>query len=169
MTAARQQRKPARRRTVLLAACGLVLAVGGRPPGVAGAATTERVVIGHHTGLAIGGFDPVAYFVDGRPLEGRPEIELRFAGAVWRFRNVGNRDAFVRDPQTYLPRYGGYDPTAIARGASAAGHPDFWLVRDRRLYLFRGARERDAFARDAESIVDMADRNWPVVLKTLTP
>ena len=64
----------------------------------AGAATTERVVVNRHTGLAIDGFDPVAYFVDGAPKHGRAELELRSGGATWRFRNEGNRAAFAARP-----------------------------------------------------------------------
>jgi hypothetical protein len=165
MTAARQERK-SRRSLSLLPAFALALVVAA--PQVR-AATTERVIASNHTGLAIGGYDPVAYFIDGKPQEGSAAFELRFAGVVWRFRNEGNRDAFSRNPDIYLPRYGGYDPTAIARGASAPGFPHIWLVRNRQLYLFRTPEGRDGFARDPDSIVDLADRRWPAVLQTLTP
>src|SRR5262249_25442607 len=63
-----------------------------------GATTTEQVVTDRNTGLAISGFDPVAYFVDGAPLQGKDAFEYAFAGAVWRFRNEGNRGAFIADP-----------------------------------------------------------------------
>jgi hypothetical protein len=80
------------------------------------AATTEHIVLDRNSGLAIGGFDPVAYFVDAAATLGRGDFEYGFAGAVWRLRNQGNRAAFIADPDVYLRRYGGYDPTAIARG-----------------------------------------------------
>jgi hypothetical protein len=169
MTAARQERKSWRGwRAVLTAAVAGSAAWLCAAP-MSGAATTERVVANHHTGVAIGGYDPVAYFIDGKPQEGRAAFELRFAGAIWRFRNEGNRDAFSRNPDIYLPRYGGYDPTAVARGASAPGFPHIWLVRDKRLYLFRTPEGRDAFAKDPDGVVDIADRHWPAVLRTLTP
>src|SRR5215471_1668863 len=69
-------------------------------------AATERVVVDWHTGLALYGYDPVAYFTDAKPLKGRPDVEYSLAGAVWRFRNEGNRQAFIAHADIYMPRYG---------------------------------------------------------------
>src|SRR5689334_4948039 len=76
------------------------------------AATTVHIVVDWHTGLALGGFDPVDYFVDGDAMRGKGGFEHTFAGVVWRFRNEGNRAAFAADPEVYMPRFGGYDPVA---------------------------------------------------------
>src|SRR4051812_2521009 len=78
------------------------------------AAMAERVAVDHHTGLAIGGFDPVAYFVEGEAVLGRGDFEYALGDAVWRFRNEGNRAAFVDNSEVYMPRFGGYDPVAVA-------------------------------------------------------
>ena len=139
MTAARQQRKS---RLVLAA---LALGAGILLPLVALAAPTGVTVVNAHTGLAISGFDPVAYFTDGKPKFGRPDVELSLGGAVWRFRNEGNRAAFADHPEVYSPRFGGYDPVAVARGASVPGHPLFWVVLSERLYFFYDAKARAAF------------------------
>ena len=85
---------------------------------------------------AISGFDPAAYFSEAKPKIGSPDVELRLDGAVWRFQNVGNRAAFAAHPEVYMPRFGGYDPVAIARGTSVEGHPLIWVVIAERLYLF---------------------------------
>ena len=74
------------------------------------------VVVNPATGLAISGVDPVGYFTDGKPVFGRPDVELTYDGTVWRFENEGNRAAFKADPDVYMPRFGGYDPVAIAQG-----------------------------------------------------
>ena len=92
------------------------------------AATTERIVVDRHSGLAISGFDPVAYFTDAVPRKGIEDHELSSAGVTWRFRNEGNMAAFVADPDIYTPQFGGYDPVAVARGVAAAGHPQLWLI-----------------------------------------
>src|SRR5262249_10116544 len=68
------------------------------------ATTTERVVVNRFSGFAIEGFDPVAYFVDGRAEQGLPDFEATEAGAVWRFRNEGNRASFVAHPEVYGPQ-----------------------------------------------------------------
>ena len=92
------------------------------------AATTERLVVNRYSGLAIDGFDPVAYFTDARPVVGQPGFEVSEAGAVWRFRNEGNRAFFIAHPEIYGPQFGGYDPVDVARGIAFAGNPQFWLV-----------------------------------------
>jgi hypothetical protein len=167
MTAARQERKSRRLRALLAAFSGIVALTVGFASPLIGAATTEWVVINRYSGLAIDGFDPVAYFVEGAPKEGRPDLELRSGGAVWRFRNEGNRAAFAGAPAVYAPRFGGHDPMAVARGAATPGHPGLWLIAERRLYLFYSAGARSAFAQDPASAIEAAERNWPDVQRAL--
>jgi hypothetical protein len=131
------------------------------------AATTERIVVNRYTGLAIEGFDPVAYFVDGRPEIGLEDFEASQAGAVWRFHNEGNRASFVAHPEIYGPVFGGYDPTGVARGVTLAGNPRFWLISGQRLYLFDREETRDAFAADAQRVLREAGARWPELERDL--
>ena len=168
MTAARRRWKS----TIGPAALGLGLLLGipdGFDPAPVRAATTERLVVDRHTGLALYGFDPVAYFTDGEPMSGRAELELSFAGAVWRFRNEGNRAAFIDRPDVYMPRFGGYDPMAVARGVAVPGNPQVWLVAQRRLYLFQTAETRAAFAAAPDKMLAAAQARWPQVVEALVP
>jgi hypothetical protein len=164
MTAARQQRKSPRSLGLALglAVLGVILA----PPPV-NAAVSDPIVVNAHTGLAISGFDPVAYFTDGKPKIGRAKLELRMDGVVWRFFNEGNRAAFADHPEVYAPRFGGYDPVAVARGVSVPGHPMFWAVTGERLYLFYSAEARATFLADPGRILDAADRKWPIVTRSI--
>jgi hypothetical protein len=125
------------------------------------AATTERVVVNRFNGLAIEGYDPVAYFVDARPTIGLPDFEVSEAGAVWRFHNEGNRASFVAHPDIYGPQFGGYDPIDLARGVTVAGNPRFWLVSGERLYLFGREENRNAFAADPQLVLREANTRWP--------
>lgn len=131
------------------------------------AATTERIVVDRHTGLAIYGVDPVAYFTERKPVAGRAEFEYRFAGAIWRFDNEGNRAAFIADPNVYMPRYGGYDPVGIARGVSTAGYPALWVVYDERLYLFYTDDARRSFLDNPPSVIASASARWAEVRSEL--
>src|ERR1700692_623108 len=169
MTAQRQEGNRARSGTgfrpgiALIALAGLVwvnLALAW-PDTTAQAPPTERVVVNRFTGLAIEGFDPVAYFVDARPEIGREDFEASQAGAVWRFRNEGNRASFVAHPDIYGPQFGGYDPVDLARGVTVAGNPRFWLISGQRLYLFRREPNPDAFAADPERLQRNANSRWP--------
>jgi hypothetical protein len=116
----------------------------------------------------LSGFDPVAYFTDKKPLVGHDDLELSFAGAIWRFRNEGNRAAFVRNPEVYMPAFGGYDPVGVARGVATPGHPQIWMISGERLYLFYDAEARKAFSARPE-IAAEAEKKWPGVLLTISP
>src|SRR6202165_6104219 len=149
MTAQRQERNGPRSGTgfrpgiALIASFASLVGVGLAAPAffefAAHAATTERVVMNRFSGLAIEGFDPVAYFVDARPVVGLPRFEASEAGAVWRFHNEGNRASFVAHPDIYGPQFGGYDPIDLARGVTVAGNPRFWLISGQRLSTLRRA------------------------------
>jgi hypothetical protein len=183
MTAQRQERKGSRLIRIgfrpgiafigllasLLLASLLLASLGalGFAPSAAEAATTERVIVNRYTGLAIEGFDPVAYFVDARPLIGLPDFEASQAGVVWRFRNEGNRASFVAHPDIYGPQFGGYDPIDLARGVAYAGNPRFWLISGQRLYLFGREESRDAFVADPKRSLRDASARWPAIEKNL--
>jgi hypothetical protein len=164
MTAARQQRK-----SPLALALALGIGIFGAVfvSAATAAVPNEPIVVNALTGLAISGFDPVAYFADDKPKIGSPNIELRLGGAIWRFQNEGNRAAFAAHPEVYMPRFGGYDPVAIARGASVAGHPLIWVVIAERLYLFYDSEARAAFLAEPRAIIDRATRKWPAVALTI--
>jgi hypothetical protein len=157
MTAGRRSRK---RHLYYLTLWVLALATAVSAPH---AATTQRLVIDRHTGLALYGIDPVAYFTDKKPVEGRQDFELRFSGAVWRFDNEGNRAAFAADPDIYMPRFGGYDPIGISHGLATPGFPALWVMHEQRLYLFYTAESRAAFLAKPTDLIAAAVARWPTV------
>jgi hypothetical protein len=172
MTAQRQERNGSRSGMEFrpgIAVILLLASLGSQacPQFAAWAATTERVIVNRYSGLAIEGFDPVAYFVDAHPVIGLPEFEAAEAGAVWRFRNQGNRASFVTHPDVYGPRFGGYDPINLARGVTFAGNPRFWLISGQRLYLFGREDNRDAFAADPGGFLREANLRWPQLEQNL--
>ncbi|MDN4987937.1 hypothetical protein KUL72_07340 [Bradyrhizobium arachidis] len=144
---------------------GIWLVSSGLP---AHAATTERVVVNRFSGVAIEGFDPVAYFVDGGPERGTAEFEANLWGAVWRFRNEGNRAEFLAHPEIYGPQFGGYDPADIARGVTIAGNPRFFVISAQRLYLFSREANRDAFAANPERFLYEVGKRWPALQDQLS-
>jgi hypothetical protein len=170
MTAAARPRKVVKRfgrpRSMMLTAVLTILLTAGLGS-VARAAATERVVTDRHTGLAIYGIDPVAFYTKRKPTEGRGEFELRHAGAIWRFENEGNRAAFIKDPAIYMPRYGGYDPIGIARAVATPGYAALWSVVENRLYLFYTAEAQKIFLADPHAAIAAADARWPEVMKDL--
>jgi hypothetical protein len=164
MTAGRRKRKSNRAR--LVAACVAMLTAFAP---AARATLTQRIVVDWHSGLAIDGYDPVAYFTDGKPVAGSGDFELRYSGVVWRFSNVGNRAAFAERPDIYMPQYGGYDPVSVAQGIAVAGNPDVWAIVNERLYLFYDAGQRAKFLADSARFITVSERKWPQVMNSLDP
>jgi hypothetical protein len=118
-------------------------------------------------GIAIHGYDPVSYFAGLEPRQGRADLEYTLHGTTWRFSNEGNRAAFADHPDVYAPRFGGYDPVAIARGRTVAGNPLIWLIRGQCLYFFYDTDARSEFAANPVRLAETAERRWPQVRRTL--
>lgn len=131
------------------------------------AGTTERIVANPNTGLAIDGYDPVAYFVDNAARLGVPSCEFSYGGVIWRFRNEGNQAAFVAHPDVYAPCFGGYDPAGIARGVTLPGHPQIFVIAHGRLCLFFNEEQRQKFLSEPMAILRAADQRWPDIRATL--
>lgn len=111
--------------------------------------------------LAAGGHDVVAFFSQGRPVEGSREFTHRWKSATWRFANAANRDAFVANPERYAPAYGGHCAWAASRGYRAAGDPRHWRIENGRLFLNYDARVHSLWLADSARMIVEADRRWP--------
>jgi len=125
--------------------------------------------VGEGTRLSIGGYDPVAYFTDGKPVPGKTEFEYVWHDARWRFASAAHRDLFIKDPEHYAPQYDGYCAMGIAGLAVAAPHkdtvdPEAWAIVDGKLYLTHTMRTMEERWRlnTAENI-KRADENWSTV------
>jgi enamine deaminase RidA (YjgF/YER057c/UK114 family) len=116
--------------------------------------------------LSISGYDPVAYFTDGKPVQGKSEFEYLWHKLRWRFANAEHRDVFVGNPDRYTPQYDGYCAMGVADGA--AGHkdtvdPEAWAIVDGKLYLTHVPQAMEAWRQDPADYIKKADANWAVV------
>ena len=117
-------------------------------------------------GLAIRGYDPVAFFKDGAPVEGSKEYELSWKKAKWRFASAENRDLFKASPEQYAPQYGGYCAWAVAEGSTASVDPkNAWEIVEGKLYLNYNKEIQEKWAKDIPGNIARADANWPGVLE----
>ena len=116
-------------------------------------------------GLAIEGYDPVAYFTQARPVKGSGDFEHEWMNATWRFATAANRDAFAKNPQTYAPQYGGYCAFGVSRGYAVGIDPAAWKIVDGKLYLNYNAEVQREWAKDIAGYIKKANENWPKVLK----
>ena len=111
-------------------------------------------------GLALHGYDPVAYFTDGRAVPGLAEHSLQHAGATWRFATAEHQGLFQADPERFLPRYGGYCAYAMSKGRLADVDPDDFAVVDGHLYLNNNALIHAWWTVGRSERIGAADANW---------
>ncbi len=114
-------------------------------------------------GLAIGGYDAVAYFQSNDAIRGDSRYQFDWNGATWHFTSAANRDAFAADPEAYAPQYDGYCAWAAARSYKANGDPEVWDIVDGKLYLNFNNRIQRRWQRDIPGFIARADAAWPSV------
>ena len=121
-----------------------------------------------HTSLlsrvAVGGYDPVAYFTDGRAVRGSADHRITHQGYEYRFASAEHLAAFRANPSRYLPQYGGYCAWAVSQGYTAPGNPNNWRVVDGKLYLNYNDEIQTRWERDISGFIRSANTNWPSVL-----
>src|SRR5262245_543151 len=115
--------------------------------------------------LAIRGYDPVAYFTDGRPVPGLPEIEYEWDEHRYRFANAEHRELFKGDPVRYAPQFANYCAMALSMGEVVVADPENWLISDGKLYVFGKVMGPDLFRRDLAGNISKANQNRPILEK----
>jgi YHS domain-containing protein len=148
----------------------LVLVVAASPIGlVAGnealagiPGSTSPINLDEH-GLALGGYDPVAYFEGGKPTKGTPTISASYEGARYLFATPAHRQAFLRDPKKYVPEFGGYCVVGAAYGEKVDVDPETGKVVNGKLYLNNSQKALEIFDKDQPGTITKAQANWPSV------
>ena len=115
-------------------------------------------------GIAINGYDPVAYFTVSKPVKGSMDHVSDWQGAKMLFSSAETKAMFDADPEKFAPRYGGYCAYAVSKGATAPTDPQAWTVHEDRLYLNFSTDVRSIWQQDIPGNVAKADANWPGVL-----
>lgn len=133
----------------------------------AGPAIAGSPVSGARDGVAIQGYDTVAYWIDGKALKGKPEFAAEWQGALWMFSSAENRDAFQADPAKYAPEYGGHCATSVANWKLSRGAGDAWSMYDGKLYLNGSKEVRGRWEPRASRMVYQADQAWPTLRQRL--
>lgn len=127
-------------------------------------ARSAEIYTGTFSSLAVGGYDAVAYFKAGKPIEGKAEFSTEYKGATWRFSSREYLDAFKASPTAYAPQYGGYCAFAVAQNSTASGDPLLWTIVNGKLYLNYDRGTQAMWRKDVPGFIAKADKNWPGVL-----
>jgi YHS domain-containing protein len=124
-------------------------------------AQTKSLLNLDKNGVAIQGYDPVAFFTDHKPVMGKPEIPARHNGAFYYFASKEHRDLFKANPAKYEPVFGGYCAYGVSRNKLVEIDVEAFQIVDDRLVLQYSKGVRDSFNKDAKGNLSKAEANWP--------
>jgi len=143
--------------------CGFIAAVLLVVGLMAFPATVEATTVYNvdKEGVAIKGYDPVAYFTEQMPVKGSKMYEMEWKEARWRFASSANLEMFREDPDRYAPRYGGYCAYGVAVGGLYNIKPEAWSIVSGTLYLNKNLRIRETWRKNIPGYIESADANWP--------
>ncbi|MEM6533017.1 MAG: YHS domain-containing (seleno)protein [Myxococcota bacterium] len=114
-------------------------------------------------GVAIRGYDPVAYFTEGRPVKGSSEHSTKWSGATWHFSSAANLAKFKSAPERWAPQYGGWCAYAAAANRKAKTEPEAFTIVDGKLYLNYDLNIQKKWLADQAEFIRKADSNWPTL------
>ena len=141
------------KRTLILTLLATALFAADKPP--------VDPVNKNSAGLAIKGYDAVAYFTESKPVKGSPQFTAEWNGARWQFASQEHRDMFQGEPAKYAPQYGGYCAWAVGHNYTADADPQAWKIVDGKLYLNYNKAVQDKWSPDAASKwIPDANKNW---------
>ncbi len=110
--------------------------------------------------VAIDGFDPVSYFIDGEARKGNSKYQIELLGVKWNFTNEHNKVMFEQSPETYIPQYGGYCAYAMSYGLVVSSDPYAFSIIEDKLYLNYSFSVRDKWLRKTEQYIREGDQKW---------
>lgn len=118
-------------------------------------------------GVALRGYDPVSYFVAGKPQLGSAAHTFTYQGSTFRFASAENRQLFVDNPEKYAPQFGGYCAFGVSNGGyKVSTQPDAFAVVDGKLYLNYNAEVQKLWQKDIPGHIATAEKKWPATAKT---
>ncbi len=112
------------------------------------------------SGLAVRGYDPVAFFASNDAIVGDKKYEFTWNGAKWHFASAENLEKFKADPVAYAPQFGGYCSYAVSRGYTADGDPMTWKIVEGKLYLNYNQEVKEEWEKEQLRFIEDGTKNW---------
>jgi YHS domain-containing protein len=128
-----------------------------------GMAYTQEIKFNSKDGVAIKGYDPVAYFTQQKAVKGNDEFTLDWSGSKWKFSTKAHLDSFRLNPGKYTPQYGGFCAYGCSENHLAPTDPEAWTIIDQKLYLNYSLKTRVVWLKDTLTRIKNADQFWPVL------
>jgi YHS domain-containing protein len=128
---------------------------------VAGSASAQHTMASSGPRVALKGYDPVAYFTDGKPEKGSKEFIFAYDDTTYWFKSAAHRDKFAADPEHYAPQFDGYCAIQLSRGRKVEADPEAWAITKGKLYVFSAKGGMPIFHEQSVAIAAKAKENWP--------
>ena len=131
---------------------------------VSGFASGKQLLNLDSKGVAIQGYDPVAFFTQQKPVKGAPQFVSEFNGAKYWFASAEDKATFDKEPSKYEPQFGGYCAYGVSRGSRAPVKIEAWKIVNGRLLMQYDLDIKSEFNKDQQGTLKKADQNWPGLL-----
>ncbi|MFW8594720.1 YHS domain-containing (seleno)protein [Cribrihabitans neustonicus] len=139
--------------------------IGFSVPEPSAAEAHPVTVFSAREGVAIGGYDVVAFFERGEARRGRRGNAVMWKGVIWRFSSARNQALFEANPRAYAPAFGGYCAYALSQGRLRRGDPRIWTIFSGELYLLNNPDAADRWRGNAAPLITAAAAHWPAILR----
>jgi YHS domain-containing protein len=126
-------------------------------------AAPEKIYTSFFSKNAVGGYDTVAYFTEGKPVKGKKQFATSYGDVTWLFASNEHKELFLADPTKYAPQYGGYCAYAAAKNQLASADPEAWKIVDEKLYLNYDKDIQRQWEAQEASYIRQADVHWPTL------
>lgn len=134
-------------------------------PSLAFDPASTAIVNVDENGVGLHGYDPVAYFSLGVPVQGVAEFKASHAGVTYHFSSASHMDRFTSDPEAYTPQFGGFCQFGVALAKKLDGDPTVWRIADGQLFVYAYPKAKEGFLEDIPGNTVKADTNWPTIKK----
>lgn len=131
----------------------------------AGCASNRVISDGPHANLMLRGYDPVAYFTDGKPIPGKVDIAVQHDGLDYRFVSDEHRKMFLADPVHYVPKYGGFCAQGVAYAVMFGGEAEKFQIINDRLFIYGDQGAIDAWNSSPKKHLEYAEQYWNTEMK----
>lgn len=111
-------------------------------------------------GLAVEGYDAVAYFNQNEAIKGTSNYTTNWDGVTWNFSSNENLEHFKSNPEQYAPAYGGHCSFAVGKGFAVHGNPEIWSINNDNLLFYSNEEVKTEGLADVDALITNADKNW---------
>ena len=130
-----------------------------------GTLQAQSVKFNSTDGIAIKGYDAVAYFMLQKAMPGDKTYTYNWSGSHWQFSSQANLDSFKLSPEKYAPQYGGFCAYGCSANHLSPTEPNAWTIVDNKLYLNYNMKVKDMWLKDTTNLIKKADSLWPSLNK----